>query len=106
MDKLTVADVRYKMNQGGSYWWSKESMRFFNTRVESTLMQGDYFITSELSPYGHKRMYSVRHYDRANNDIDTVGDFYSYHSREQAKDCVKKLQKLAKELEVIINGDN
>lgn len=70
-----VGDIRRAMDAAGSHWWDADSMRFFGSRVHSTLYHGPggiYFVTSEEPPHG-PRMYSVRQFHPETVDIDTVG---------------------------------
>jgi len=83
-----MADVRADVPN----FFSKGAMQFFGSRIESALMKGDYFITSEQPPYG-ARKYTARKWNR-NGGIDSVGKgFTKYPTKEAAKEAIKELQK-------------
>jgi len=67
----------------GQHWFDDETMLFFKSRIESDLIDGQFFITSEQSPDG-PRAYTIR---AANDDghIVTMGDFGQYVTLEAAK---------------------
>lgn len=78
----SIAELEELNRQNGGYWFSRDSMRFFGTRIESGVIRGRYFITSEQPPHG-SRKYSVRSFD-AQGSVDTVGDFCSFRSKADA----------------------
>jgi hypothetical protein len=43
----TLGDVRFHNDRNGFYWFSQETMKFFGSKIESSLLKGGYFITSE-----------------------------------------------------------
>lgn len=74
----TINKIQDEMNAAGSHWWDRDTLRYFGCRVSEKVYQGEggvYFVTSEKSPFGHPRAYSVRQYHPDTKDIDTVGDF-------------------------------
>ena len=62
-------------------------MRFFNTRIVSGIIDGRYFITSEVNPSDQLR-FSVRSFD-AQGNIDTVGEFHSHDTKAAALKALK-----------------
>ena len=80
---MTLADVRAANKAAGHHWFSRATMRFFGTRIETTVYKNRCFVTSELPPHGGRR-YSVR---RAMPDgsIETIGEFCGYRWLEDAR---------------------
>ncbi len=73
----TIDAIRQAMQAAGSHWWDRDTMRFFKCRVSGGVFQGDggvFFVTSEQGPHG-PRAYTVRSFDPATSEIDTVGEF-------------------------------
>jgi hypothetical protein len=96
----TINKIQQEMTADGSHWWDRGTMRFFRTRVSEQVYQGEggiYFVTSEKGPSG-KRRYSVRKYDPATKDIDTVGEFNEM-TRDRAH---REAARLAGESAVVI----
>jgi hypothetical protein len=85
----TMADVRAANRLIGNHWFERSTMRFFKCRIESTLVRGQYFITSEERPDGPRR-YSVR-CAKPDGTIDTVGEFFAYLTKEDARDAIRAL---------------
>jgi hypothetical protein len=78
----TMADVRERNEEVGSYWFSTDTMRFFRTRILGVLVAGRYFVTSERGPDGIRR-YSVRE-ALPDGSIETVGDFGEWSTAGKA----------------------
>ena len=95
MKKRTISDLRIQNANIGQYFFSKSTMKFFQSRIESTLYNDKYFITSEQPPYG-SRHYTVR---LANPDgsIDTVKEFYAIKSKDAAREAIRELLKQDKQ---------
>ena len=85
-DPNDVDDMAQRNRMIGHHWFSRETMRFFKTRVNGPLLPGPrgvFFVTSEVDPSGRKA-YSVRMFNCTTNQVDTVGEFHSYGSRGAA----------------------
>lgn len=81
-----VTTIQDEMTAAGSHWWEPSSMRFFGTRTCGPVYHGDngiYFATSEQPPHG-PRAYTVRKYDPATKEIDTIGELCEYETRSRA----------------------
>ena len=56
-----MADVKQANKDAGYYFFSRDTMRFFGTRIESTLYKNNTFITSDYTGFErNNRAYSVR----------------------------------------------
>lgn len=87
MPYKTMAEVR----AGYPLWFEPGAMRFFGSKIESSLLKGEFFITSECCGAGHPRLFSVR---RATAEgIATIGECQAYKTKADARDAVKELQK-------------
>lgn len=83
--KWTVNSIKDSMRSAGSHWFDPDTMRFFGTKVESTVYQGDggvFFVTSEQPPHG-QRGWTVRRFDAVLSKISTIGELAG-HSKEDA----------------------
>lgn len=83
-----TADMERANRRAGFYFFSPDTMRFFNSRVDNVIFKAAdglkiYFCTSEKAPHD-KRRYSVRVFDVATSDIDTFGEFQGYRTLAQA----------------------
>lgn len=82
----TMAELKALNKENGGCWFSPGSMKFFGTKIESGIIAGRYFITSEQPPSG-PRKYSVRSFDDKGG-VDTVGDFCAHSNRTAAMKAV------------------
>lgn len=58
---MTIADVKQANKDAGYYFFSRDTMRFFGTRIESALYKNNTFITSDYTGFErNNRAYSVR----------------------------------------------
>lgn len=77
-----MEEVRQANREAGDFWFSPDTLRFFNSVVESDLIDGRYFVTSEQGP-DMPRKFSVREV-REDATVQTVGEFYAYDTLEDA----------------------
>ncbi len=78
----SIADLKRLNEKNGGCWFSPGAMRFFGTRIESGILRGKFFITSEQPPHG-SRGFCVRSFDDEGG-IDTVGEVCQYSSKADA----------------------
>ncbi len=76
-------------DEAGRHWFETDTMEFFKTRLESDLIDGRYFISSERGPYG-PRAYTIRLADE-DAHIQTVGEFMGYKTKTDAIHAVTRL---------------
>lgn len=84
----TMDDVIAANRAIGNHWFDASTMRFFKTRIESGLVAGKRFITSEKGP-DEVRRYTVRE-AQPDGTIDTVGEFQQYRTRDAARAAILK----------------
>lgn len=71
MQKLTMSDVRTWNKRAGHHFFDPKTMKFFKSRVVSSLLKGNYFITSEKYPHNPTH-YTLRQYNPKNHTIATI----------------------------------
>jgi len=71
----------------GHHWFETDTMEFFKTKLETDLIDGRYFITSERGPH-FPRAFSIRMADE-DAHIQTIGDFMAYETLEDAKTALE-----------------
>lgn len=75
----------------GHHWFSPDTMRYFGTRLESPLIQGRWFITSECQDDATMpRMYTVRLVTDDRGTIETVGEFMAYATLAEAQTAIRR----------------
>ena len=85
---FSLADVKELNREAGQYFFSRSTMRFFSSCMETGLLKGGYFITSEEPPHGGRK-YSARKVDYLNGSIETLSNFCEYRTKEDAKDTIR-----------------
>ena len=86
----TIAEVKEANKKEGHHFFSKDTMNFFNSKIESKLYQDKYFITSEKYDNG-PRLYSIRK-GQESGIICTVGNFQRFKTIEEARFFIKNLK--------------
>lgn len=89
----TMAEIKSANKLAGYYFFERASMRFFDSCVESGVYQGRYFVTSEQfhgSQGSEPRKYTVR-VCGPDGDIDTVGEFQGYRTKQDAVAAIRRL---------------
>lgn len=85
----SMDSVRRANSEGGWYFFSVSTLRFFHSRVSERLYGGRYFVTSERGP-DEVRRYTVRE-ALPTGDVVTVGTFQAYASASGAHAACKRL---------------
>jgi len=89
----SIGDVKKKAASCGSYFFDKDTMRFFNSRILSDVYNHAkdpriaYFVTSEQGPHG-PRAYTVR--KQIGCKIKTASQFQEFSSAAAAKQAAKR----------------
>lgn len=86
----SIPALKAAAKNAGSHFFDKGAMRFFNSKIETGMLQGRYFVTSEQFDDESPRLYSARIVTRDDDAtpglmIDTLGDFQAFKSVAEAK---------------------
>jgi hypothetical protein len=88
---ITIADVMEKNRDKGLHFFDKDSMKFFESKIEGKqkepLIGDKYFITSEqfeLDGRKDERKYTLREFNPKTGGINTVGEFNQLKSKYHA----------------------
>jgi hypothetical protein len=93
----TIAELEALNERNGGHFFESQTIRFFNSRIESGIIGGRYFVTSEAMPAmggkpGGERRYSVRSFDSKGN-IQRVGEFHKCATLSDARQAIRELEK-------------
>ena len=89
----TINGIKDAMRQRGSHWLDPDTMRFFKCKIMPNVYQGAggiYFVSSEAYQE-EQRAYTVRKFNPAEAEIDTVGEMGAYRTASSARTAAKKL---------------
>jgi hypothetical protein len=94
----SIPAVKAAFSAAGSYWFTPGAMKFFNTKIESSLIGGRYFITSERYESGEPKLSNIRKIirDMENTpslDIETVGEHMTYKTKQEAMNALEEYRK-------------
>lgn len=81
-----ICSVEKANRARGSHWFDPDTMRFFNSRIESPLIAGRYFVTSEQMP-DTPRAFTLRE-ALPTGEVVTVGGFLAHDSLVSAVDAI------------------
>jgi hypothetical protein len=89
----TIADVKAANKAIGHFWFSKDTMKFFDSKIETQLYAGKYFISSERFSDTYPRYYKIREV-KPDGSIETKElNETAYHSLTEAREALKILLK-------------
>ena len=86
----TIAELRAKNEANGYYFFSKKTMKFFRSKIESKILKGKYFITSESNFDDTKRQYSIREFKENGEVLPNPFD-RKFRDKEEAKGFLKTI---------------
>ena len=99
----TMLRVRVANMESGHHFFDPEVLAHFGTRIESRLLDGGFFITSErdghyrpdydrdYNPLSSTRHYTVRHFNAHTGEITDASAMGEFRSREDALWAAKRL---------------
>jgi hypothetical protein len=99
---ITMAEIRQRNRAAGYHYFSKATMRFFASRIESRPYAGPggvFFITSEQYLNAARpgaagpRLYSVRRFDTNTGECFTEGQFHRIGQIEEARRLARQAAK-------------
>ena len=86
----STTEIRQANADCGHYWFSPDTLRFFNSRIGLTVFGGRYFWTSEQYDWNSPRRYTIRE-ATADGMISTVGEFQAYATSQDAIRAIRRL---------------
>ena len=90
----TIQDIRNANAEIGHYFFARETLRFFGSRILDGVHGGRYFVTSEKRPRSDDaRRYTIR--ECVNGEIDTVGAFQAFKTASAARAEIARILKNA-----------
>jgi hypothetical protein len=93
---MNILDIKRANAAKGFHFFDKNSMAFFNSKIEGRIFEGSggvFFVTSEAQDMSHARMFTVRNFNSESGEVKTVGKFCSWFSLREAMDKCKHLAK-------------
>ena len=92
----SLAEVKAAFEAEDNGWFSKGTMAWWHSKIESDLAGGQFFITSEQREADTERKFSVRKVIRTKAgslSIDTIGEFHSHETLAQARAALDEVIK-------------
>jgi hypothetical protein len=84
----TISELKEKNKAIGNYFFSKNTMKFFNSKIESAILKSKYFITSEDNWDGSKREFTIREFKETGEIINNPFD-RRFSNKIAAKEFLK-----------------
>ncbi len=91
--RWTMADIRRESLKGDRYFFARDTMRHWGSRIEGGPYQGPggvFFVTSERGAHNDSpRRFTVREWRAEKCRIHTLGEFQGFRTREDARQAAK-----------------
>ncbi len=68
----------------GSYFFSKNNMNFFNSKIEAGMYKNNTFVTSEDNCYRTRKLFSVHRYNWETHEVITISKFQQFDNLDEA----------------------
>ena len=88
----TITMIKKNNKQNSRYFFDKQTMKFFNSKIESKLYADNTFITSEQQDYQTPRTYTIRIALDNGKEIENIGEFQKFESLISAREYRKTEQ--------------
>lgn len=89
-DNITISDMKRICKEKGSHFFDTDAVRFFGSRIESSLYKNGIFITSEFTDFERNhRGFTVRQFNAETGDIKELSKFNQFHNKEDAKEFAR-----------------
>lgn len=95
-----------KLNKkSGSYFFNPETMRFWDSKIETDLIEDKYFITSEKTANGKDRKFTIREFNGDYSIINDIGEFLEHSTLSDAEAALTNyLEKIKNYLRKIVQN--
>ncbi len=95
---MTFEEFKKANKLAGNYWFSPDTMDFFQSKIHEFDEDSGVFITSECGPFGKgPRAYTIRKANFQTGRVSTVGGFQAFDTLSSAKTAAKKIILLSEE---------
>ena len=84
---MKISEVKAIVKSNGGHFFDKNAMKFFGTKIETSVFKNGCFVTSEDDFCEINRLYTVRRFN--GKSIDTIGDFQQYKTKESAREAAR-----------------
>lgn len=82
---MTMSEFRKFNAEQDRYFFSENTMRSFNSIIETGFIKGCYFVTSEKCPGGrHPRLYTVREANFETANVSKASEFQEFSELDDA----------------------
>lgn len=89
---MTLTEFMRLNKQVGNYWFSPDTLAFFESHVHDFDESSGVFITSECGPFGKgPRAYTIRRADFETGKVSNIGKFQEFATLTQARTKAKKI---------------
>lgn len=92
----SVPDMKKTVKAAGSHFFDKDAMKFFNSKIETPLMSGSFFVTSEYRDDPAEKRYTPRYFTRGEDGSYThhdIGEFNTLETLAEARAVIFQFQK-------------
>ena len=86
----SIEEIREANQAIGNHWFDADTMAFFNSVIESSIINRCMFISSERMNYMDAKMYTIR-IALPSGQVQTLSDFQQFNSLDYAIDYASNL---------------
>lgn len=80
----TMAEAKQANKNFGGHFFDRQAMRFFNSKIESELIEGRFFVTSERFDDNSPKLFTIREIAPTGEMLSDVGNFQEFQTLADA----------------------
>jgi hypothetical protein len=82
----SISEIREANKAINNHWFDRKTMSFFNTRIETAVLKGRFFVTSEKTGFASSSRKCTLRMAKEDGSIKTIGEFGQFYDVASAKD--------------------
>lgn len=86
----SISEIKKANQVINNHFFDRDTMEFFNSKVETGVLKGCFFITSEIAPNETIKRFTLRMVE-SDGSIETIGPFHWFDTKLDAKSFLRTL---------------
>lgn len=95
----SIEEIEEKNREIGHFFFTEDTKEFFNSRIETEVIDGKYFITSERHERQDQRRYTIRKAEEdgsistisSKGEVEPVHAYQDFETLEEARESLEEL---------------
>lgn len=98
-----IKEVKQANKEIGRHFFSRDTMNFFGSKIESELIGGKFFVTSEDNFNRTQRLFTIRVVNDQ-GEVDTFGEFQEFATLAEAMNAIEVAPSITQRINAVFNS--